>query len=1144
MRYGFYIILITTLISSLSLPAPGGSVLEYDEVFLSFRHRQIVNTMITGIYVDGTIFLPVGDLFYTLQINHEIDYVKGRINGFFLSEDNSYIIDFPHGRAQINTKTFSIWADDFVQYHNEFFVHPDLFNKVFDITFIVNSSNLTLTLLSSHTMPVVERYNRRIRNGSKDVLAFLTPHAPLKYDRNRSWLNGGILDYRFTSMQFSDGQQHYSYTLEGGAELAGGDVNVSTYGGFSPGVYRSSTFRYRWRRVFDDNPYLTQLSLGEVFTEGLVRTNIHGVRLTNQPVEPRRVFSVYTYNDETEPGWDVELYINNRLYDMTVADEAGQYSFDIPLVYGSSMIHVKAYGPGGGFAAEQRRIEIPYTFLSPGEVHYNLSFGRTYITNNTTGEARAYAGISKLMSVSLGVDYYKDIYGDRPIGSGTVTLRPGTRYLVDIDIAPSLYYRARADVLTGMRSRLGMGYTNYHGYNRITTLRLQQQFDINGLFPITVGSQKMTLRFMGSHLQYDTRNTTRFSADAALPLRGTVFSLGVLSYHSNTPSSDEVRFNFSTGMMHRFQNQGMLRGVLLRSRFSYSTRFQRMENISVSIGRHIGMGGRVEVHYAYQGLPKLHSVDLQLQFDLPYFRAVAGTRHITNRTHYSQRIHGSIAYDSNHRKVVFNNRPMVGRGAASLRFFIDYDGSGEYDNDEPVVSNIPVRFRQAVSKLPSNNGIRRSYHLMPYVRYSVDIKEDDIPNPLWIPEFNEFSFIADPNSFKKIDIPLYVTGEIGGRVVRVTESGTTGIGGIRLTVKDLISGNEKTVRTFSDGTYYLTGLPPSSYSISINNQNAGISGLIPEYDRHSFTIEMSEYGDYVDGLDFVLRDDLMAVAEDADHQPDTTILSQDMSIYDDTIDFIQSTLTDGREYKILLGIFDYKESAERFINYLKQQGIDTLNVAYNRYLEKFAVLSEPTENYREAVAMMEDFKQMGFPYAKIVTSTRSPLSGYSYMVLLGEYDERRMVDTVAEEIEENLKIKPFINFIHNNGKFIVGLGPIESRKNADVILNAVQAIYNYNEAFLVVLEPDLLQALTEPVQPELSRDQYYIVQRRRGENLWNIAGLPEIYNLSVRWPKIWVANQHKIKNPDLIYPGQKLSIPPNGPLNEEERRQLRLYYGK
>jgi TolA-binding protein len=62
--------------------------------------------------------------------------------------------------------------------------------------------------------------------------------------------------------------------------------------------------------------------------------------------------------------------------------------------------------------------------------------------------------------------------------------------------------------------------------------------------------------------------------------------------------------------------------------------------------------------------------------------------------------------------------------------------------------------------------------------------------------------------------------------------------------------------------------------------------------------------------------------------------------------------------------------------------------------------------------------------------------------------------------------------------------------------------------------------------------------------LWNIAKKRDIYNNAWHWPKIWQGNRDQIKDPDLIYPGQKLKIPPKGEMTAEEKAAARSYYSK
>lgn len=80
--------------------------------------------------------------------------------------------------------------------------------------------------------------------------------------------------------------------------------------------------------------------------------------------------------------------------------------------------------------------------------------------------------------------------------------------------------------------------------------------------------------------------------------------------------------------------------------------------------------------------------------------------------------------------------------------------------------------------------------------------------------------------------------------------------------------------------------------------------------------------------------------------------------------------------------------------------------------------------------------------------------------------------------------------------------------------------------------------------PVSKSNQYTVV---KGDCLWKIAGLKEIYGRNNYWPKIWEANENgvisapvhtpkKIVNPNLIYPGQVLSIPV---LSEEDLKKFK-----
>lgn len=65
--------------------------------------------------------------------------------------------------------------------------------------------------------------------------------------------------------------------------------------------------------------------------------------------------------------------------------------------------------------------------------------------------------------------------------------------------------------------------------------------------------------------------------------------------------------------------------------------------------------------------------------------------------------------------------------------------------------------------------------------------------------------------------------------------------------------------------------------------------------------------------------------------------------------------------------------------------------------------------------------------------------------------------------------------------------------------------------------------------PEGRVGSYSVV---RGDNLWNISGKDEVYADPYQWPLIYKTNRDKIKDADLIHPGQVLDIDQNASASE------------
>jgi nucleoid-associated protein YgaU len=81
------------------------------------------------------------------------------------------------------------------------------------------------------------------------------------------------------------------------------------------------------------------------------------------------------------------------------------------------------------------------------------------------------------------------------------------------------------------------------------------------------------------------------------------------------------------------------------------------------------------------------------------------------------------------------------------------------------------------------------------------------------------------------------------------------------------------------------------------------------------------------------------------------------------------------------------------------------------------------------------------------------------------------------------------------------------------------------EEKLAELNAKIAELEAEIAKYKTEQYDYYIV--KEGDWLSKLAEYKEVYGHGnyAMWPRIYKANKHLIKNPDLIYPGWKLKIP-------------------
>ncbi len=850
-----------------------------EEVLLTFRYRGVDNVYVTGLfdYELDQMFLPVMELFNLLKIHLEDSSGDFTLSGTYLSPDKPFRIFFNQQQVILEDSTYTFEANDFRIGEMDYFVSPKVMEEVFGLYFTVDMNLLTLSLETEYTMPVVE-ITERERERIVETREVTREHYPLEYDRNRRVAGFGFADYNITG-NYSNNDPSLNYNLAGGAELLGGDLQGSLTGYLSEDDHRLRSNNLRWRYVVRENPWFSTFSAGQLSTTGLQPRSIRGAAISNTPLEPRRMYETYNIDGYTEPDSEVELYLNNRLIDFNRADENGYYRFEFPLTYGTSRLSIQIYTPTGDSRTIDRQLQIPFTFLPPGEVSYNIQGGLTEtflgddVEENRIGHGDVAMGLTNWLTARVGSEYIENINDDRPFFYGGLSARVFSQYLVNLDIAPDAFYRGTASVMFPSGRNFNLQYTEYQGES-IYNYRGADR-DLNGtfFFPFRAFNTPMGFRLGGDHSRMAGSSITRYRSDLSLRIG----RMNVRMNYRDVLFYSGKEYEFGQGQLtgsltYTFMRSPGIpvfaRGMFLRTNVTYNTVDNELDQADFQLTRSIRDDARINLNAGYDFRSEQHYVRLGFIMDLQPLRSTTHVDVRGDRASVRQNLRGSLGFDHNPERIVTSNRNQVGRAGASVILFVDNNNSGNYDEGDEIIPHRAIRLDRSSQMKVGSDGVIRIGQLQSYYRYNLEVIRQALPNPLLAPGRDEFSFVADPNQYKRIEIPFYRTGVIDGTVYIMREGEKQPRGGLRIQIEGKDVEFDETIRNFSDGTYYAMDMPPGNYTATVDPSQLNFLNVNQKGGPLEFEIQALAEGDFVEGLDIVLEPREPEEESDPEEEPE------------------------------------------------------------------------------------------------------------------------------------------------------------------------------------------------------------------------------------------------------------------------------------
>jgi len=239
------------------------------------------------------------------------------------------------------------------------------------------------------------------------------------------------------------------------------------------------------------------------------------------------------------------------------------------------------------------------------------------------------------------------------------------------------------------------------------------------------------------------------------------------------------------------------------------------------------------------------------RYNLAFTQATVSARQTNNTTTFQQTARGSLLYDASSKYVQAGIENTVGRSGIVIQPFLDYNGNGVKDNDEPKVTGLNLHVNGRFIKRSGRDSSIRILGLEPYSKYLIELDPGSFENISWQLKIHTLNVVTEPNRIKAIPIPVSIVGEVSGTVNLKTDKGVKGAGRIIVCVYKNDSTLVTKILTEPDGYFSYLGLAPGSYILQIDSNqmsklNMQSSSSIP------FTIEANKDGDVKDGFEFLL----------------------------------------------------------------------------------------------------------------------------------------------------------------------------------------------------------------------------------------------------------------------------------------------------
>jgi hypothetical protein len=835
---------------------------EYYETSVFLVVEGIGGTEMPAVISNDLAYLSLNDVFDFLKIKNSLSPGADTVSGFFITQAAVFLIDKTHHRIEFQGKVFDLQPNDFIRTTTNLYMKTTVFSSVFGLECKFNFRSLSVNMTTQLELPAIREMRQEMMHRNISRLK-----GQIKADtvigRSRPLFQFGMADWSVIATQRTKGGNDTRMNLALGGTVAGGETMVSlNYNGYSrqdlpanldsnSSIVRPFDQRqqyYRWRYVNNDNKWLRQVIAGTLFTQSIasIYDPVVGVQFTNTSTAYRRSFGTYALSDFTEPGWTVELYVNNELINYATADASGFFTFQVPLVYGNSLVKLRFYSPWGEERTREENISIPFNFLPQREFEYTASAGIVEDSSNSRfARVSLNYGATKHLTIGGGVEYLSSVTTGENMPFVNASLRITSNLLVSGDYTYGVRTRGIINYRLPSNLQIDLNYTRYKkGQKAINYNYLEERKII------------VSRPFVGHHFAVFSRLTidqmilpgTKYTTGEWL-MSGALLGVGA-NLTTYAVLTDDVAPYFYSNLALTFRLPGRL---MVTPQVQYEYNKSRVMATRCQLGKYLFRHGYMDVTYERNFKSDFNNIGIGFRYDFSFSQVGLSAWYSNNVATVIQSARGSLIYDGKSRQLDINNRANVGTGGVTILAFLDLNNNGQRDAGEPKVNGLQIAANGGRIIISKRDTTIRIFELEPYSHFFIDMSRNNFESIAWQIKHQTVSVAIEPNLVKLIEVPVAVMGEISGTVYLKEKNKQMGLSRITLIIYRQDESVAARIQSEEDGFFSYMGLAPGNYTARVDTVQLHKLGMTALPTVKPFHIAISREGDIVDGMEFFLQ---------------------------------------------------------------------------------------------------------------------------------------------------------------------------------------------------------------------------------------------------------------------------------------------------